>query len=89
MSTILKTRIIKVGNSQGIRIPKLLLDRVGLESQVEVEAQPHQLVIRPVSGPSRRGWAAQFKAMAEEGDDRLLDAETTLLTRWETTEWVW
>ena len=43
----MKTRLIKIGNSQGIRIPKLLLEQVGLANEVELEVQQDQIVIRP------------------------------------------
>ena len=69
MGTVLKARIIKIGNSQGIRIPKLLLDQVGLGEDVELEAQQDRIVIRPARRP-RDGWDEQFKAMAEHGDDQ-------------------
>ncbi len=64
MGTVMKTRIIKIGNSQGIRIPKLLLEQTRLGKQLELEAQQHQMVIRPAWHP-RRGWEKQFKAMAK------------------------
>ena len=72
MSTSLRTRIIKIGNSQGIRIPKILLDQLGLGEEVELAVQEDQLVIRPIRHP-RYGWDEQFRMMAEHGDDRLLD----------------
>lgn len=88
MSTIVKTRLIKIGNSHGIRIPKLLLDQIGLVEEVELEVQPDQIVIRPAQLP-RFGWEEQFQTMAAQGDDRLLDGEALLLTTWDTHEWVW
>ena len=88
MTTSVKTRIIKIGNSQGIRIPKLLLQQVGLLHEVEVEAQLGQLVIRPVA-LARQGWEQVFQTMAEQGDDHLLDPEPLVLTEWEATEWAW
>ena len=88
MTTLVKTRIIKIGNSQGIRIPKLLLQQVGLFSEVEVEAQQGQLVIRPLA-LARQGWEQSFQAMAVQGDDHLLDAEPMLPTAWEASEWEW
>ncbi|MFN8489449.1 MAG: AbrB/MazE/SpoVT family DNA-binding domain-containing protein [Caldilineaceae bacterium] len=88
MTTSVKTRIIRIGNSQGIRLPKWLLQQVGLLDEVEVEAQLGQLVIRPVVLP-RQEWAQAFQAMAEQGDDRLLDPEPLTLTEWETSEWAW
>ena len=35
------------------------------------------------------GWDTQFKAMAEAGDDSLLDADALSATDWDETEWQW
>ncbi len=85
MNTV-KTQIIKIGNSRGIRIPKLLIDQVGLGTEVEIAVQRDQLVIRSTSRP-RHGWDEHFRAMAEHGDDRLLDGP--VLTQWDASEWKW
>jgi len=82
------TRIIKIGNSQGVRIPKLLLDQIGLDGEVELAVQEDQLVIRPIRRP-RYGWDEQFRMMAERGDDRLLDETVVGLTQWDVDEWEW
>jgi len=81
-----KTQIIKIGNSRGIRIPKLLVDQLGLSSEVEIAVERDQLVIRPTSRP-RHGWDEQFRAMAERGDDQLLDKPVP--TQWDRSEWRW
>jgi len=85
MNTI-KTQVIRIGNSRGIRIPKLLIDQVGLGDEVEIAVQRDQLVIRPASRP-RDGWDEQFRNMAERGDDHLLDGP--LPTQWDGSEWKW
>ena len=85
MNTV-KTQVIKIGNSRGIRIPKLLIDQVKLGAEVEILVQRDQLIIRPTSRP-RCGWDEQFRAMAEHGDDRLLDHP--VLTQWDKREWTW
>ncbi|MBM4044878.1 MAG: AbrB/MazE/SpoVT family DNA-binding domain-containing protein [Planctomycetes bacterium] len=72
MSTLVKTRIVKMGRSRGVRIPKRWLDRLGLRAEVEVAVQPDQIVIRPSHHP-RKGWDEQFRAMAQRGDDKLLN----------------
>ena len=51
MSTVFKTRIVKIGNSNGIRIPKLVLDQLGLGEEVELVVEEHQLAIRPIRRP--------------------------------------
>jgi antitoxin MazE len=88
MSAVVKTRIVKIGNSQGIRIPKPLLDESGLDGEVELEVQVNQIVIRGVRHP-RQGWEEQFRLMAERGDDKLLDEEAVSLSQWDEEEWEW
>lgn len=83
-----KTRIIQIGNSQGIRIPKPILEQLGFTDEVELEVLPDQLVVRSVHQP-RQQWDEAFKAMAEAGDDQLPEAEPFTLTDWEESEWEW
>ena len=84
----IKTRIIQIGNSQGIRIPKPILEQLGFTEEVELEVLPGQLVVRSAHQP-RQQWDEYFKAMAEAGDDQLLDDELLTLTDWEESEWEW
>ena len=83
-----KTRIIRIGNSQGIRIPKPILEQLGFTDEVELEVLPDQLVVRSVHQP-RQQWDEYFEAMAEAGDDQLLDDAPLALTEWEESEWEW
>ena len=86
MGTAVRTRIVKIGNSQGIRIPKLLLEQSGLNAEVEVEVEGDRLVIR--SAPRQRiGWDDAFAAMATCQDDTLLDDFSTV--NWDDDEWQW
>jgi antitoxin MazE len=86
MNTI-KTKIVRIGNSQGIRIPKLLLDQTDFGNEVELEVQENRIVIRS-SKSSRHGWEEQFKMMAKQGDDRLLD-EVVQFSSWDEEDWEW
>ena len=87
MSTVIKTRLVKIGNSQGLRIPKLVLDQLNLSSDVELEVQDDHLIVRPSTHP-RADWAKQFRQMAERKDDQLLDADASL-TECEASGWHW
>lgn len=87
MSTVIKTRLVKIGNSQGVRIPKIVLDQLNLLADIELEVQDDHLILRPSTRP-RASWAEQFRQMAEQGDDQLLDPNDTI-TEWEATEWQW
>lgn len=83
----MKARIVRIGNSQGIRIPKPLLEESGLTVEVELEARPDQIVIRSVRRP-RADWAEAFQAMAAHGDDMLRDS-TAEASAWDQEEWEW
>jgi len=88
MAAVIKSRIVKIGNSQGIRIPKLLLEQTSLEDEVELVVENDQIVVRPVQHV-RQGWEAAFKAMGEQGDDKLLDAEVPVSNDWDEQDWQW
>jgi antitoxin MazE len=68
----MKTRIVRIGNTQGIRIPKLLLQHSNLPEEVELEAEFDRIIIRSAKKP-RQDWSAAFRSMAKRGDDSLLD----------------
>jgi antitoxin MazE len=86
MGTAIRTRIVKIGNSQGIRIPKLLLEQSGIQAEVEIEVQGDHLTIRSASR-SRSGWDEVFAGMSKQNDDVLLDEVST--TDWDQVEWEW
>ena len=71
MNMMIRSKIVKIGNSHGIRIPQALLEQVGLTGNVEMTIEGNKLIINPLR-LSRQGWGAQFTAMAEHGDDRLV-----------------
>lgn len=83
---VAKTRIVKIGNSRGIRVPKLLLDQADLPDEVELRAEPGRLVVSAAERP-RAGWAAKARSMHQRGDDALLDVVSA--TRFDETEWRW
>ena len=84
----MKTRIVRIGNSQGVRIPKLLLEAAGLQGEVDLTAKRGVLMIRPAGRP-RAGWDAAFREMAARGDDTLLDDVSPSLSDWDEEEWEW
>lgn len=84
----MRTRIVKIGNSQGVRIPKALLEESGLSGEVELSVQDGTLVIAQAGQP-RQGWAEAFREMAQRGDDELLDGDETTLTAFDEESWEW
>jgi antitoxin MazE len=88
MAAVIKSRIVKIGNSHGIRIPKILLEQTSFEDEVELVLEEDQIIIRAVQHV-REGWEEAFKAMGDLGDDELLDGEGLVSNDWDEEEWEW
>jgi antitoxin MazE len=85
----MKTKVIKIGNSRGIRIPKSFIDQSGLKNEVELEIEDDKIIIRPIS-KDREKWEAAFRKMAANNDDILLDKDAlSVQTKWDNEEWEW
>ncbi len=85
----MKTKVVKIGNSRGIRIPKSLIDESGLQSEVDLEVLDGQIIIKPISR-SRESWDSSFKKMSKNKDDVLLDSGTLVgQSTWDKEEWEW
>jgi len=82
----MKTRLIRIGNSRGIRVPKVLLDQAQLPEEVELHAERGRLVVQAARGP-RFGWKEAAQAMRARGEDRLLDGQTA--SRFDEEGWEW
>ncbi len=82
----MKARLVQIGNSRGIRLPKLLIEEVGLEDEVELRVREGAIVISPVNGP-RAGWEEAAREMPERNEDRLL--EQAVPTHFDAEEWAW
>ena len=82
----MKAQIIQIGNSQGIRIPKPLLEDSGVTGDVELELHPDGILIRNISKP-RSNWDRLFGSLAEIDEDIALDAPAA--TAFEKKEWQW
>lgn len=83
---IIKTRVVRIGNSQGIRLPKRLLEESALPEEVEVHAEPGRLIVSAARGP-RAGWAEAAQAMRERNEDMQLDEPVA--THFDEHEWRW
>jgi antitoxin MazE len=81
----MKTRIVRIGNSHGVPIPKRMLVKAGLTQEVELHAEDGRIVIAPGSRP-RAGWAEAAKLLHERGEDGLLE---TPAPRFDRDKWEW
>ena len=85
MSNVFKTRIVQVGNSQGIRLPKAMIELSGIKEHIEIEVKDRQIIITAAS-KARVGWGDAFARMASDGDE-LEPLEVN--SAWDETEWNW
>ncbi|MGH9895871.1 MAG: AbrB/MazE/SpoVT family DNA-binding domain-containing protein [bacterium] len=82
----MKTRLVRIGNSRGIRLPKPVIEEAGLSDEVELRVRPGAVVIQPTAGV-RRAWGEAAKRLRERNEDALLDPGT--VTRFDEQEWKW
>lgn len=81
----MKTRLVRIGNSRGIRLPKPLIEEAGLTDEVELRVRRGAIVIAP-SAVVRAGWAEAAARLALRGGDSRLDRTPT---RFDAREWKW
>jgi antitoxin MazE len=83
----MRLRIVRVGNSRGIRVPKALLDeaRVGPDAEFDARVTPDGILLAPAR-TVRLGWAEAATRLHAEGCDALIDTPSP---KFDTTEWTW
>ena len=84
----MKANIVKIGNSQGIRIPKPILEQCGFKDEVNIEVKDKKIIISVFNKP-RHNWNLFFSKMAETGDDKLIIEDNPELSSWDKEEWEW
>ena len=81
----MKARLVRIGNSRGVRLPKAVIEQAGLGEEIELTVAQHRVVIGPAHKP-RAGWAEAAQSLAANSRG-LLDAATP--TRFDEDEWRW
>jgi antitoxin MazE len=83
------THLVRIGNSRGVRIPKIWIEQLDWHDEVEMSVQAHRLVIRAARHP-RQDWDEKFRAMHERSDDRSVEDLPHLpASAWDQQEWDW
>ncbi|MGH9361561.1 MAG: AbrB/MazE/SpoVT family DNA-binding domain-containing protein [Thermoanaerobaculia bacterium] len=80
----MKTRLISIGNSRGVRLPKPLIEEAGLSDEVEIRVRAGAIVIAAATQP-RAGWAEAAQLLGARGEEEILEAPT----RFDEVEWEW
>jgi antitoxin MazE len=84
--TSMKSRLVRIGNSRGVRLPKPLIEEAGLSDEVEIRARQGSIIILPAAGV-RSGWSEAARQLRARSEDRLLDDAGP--TRFDEQEWTW
>ena len=74
----------KIGNSQGIIIPKAIIEQCGLKEKIKMEVKNNCLIISSVN--PREGWEEAILAAGNSDDDELLMGDY-LEHGWDEKEW--
>ena len=65
----MRAKLVKIGNSKGVRLPKPILEASGLTDEVEIEVEKGRIVLMPAKRHPREGWAKDAHRMVANGDD--------------------
>ncbi|WP_443114350.1 AbrB/MazE/SpoVT family DNA-binding domain-containing protein [Herbaspirillum seropedicae] len=70
----MKTSIRKMGNSQGVLIPKPFLAKIGMlvDEEIDIDVEDDKIVIRKLEKRPREGWAQASQKIAAAHDDALV-----------------
>jgi antitoxin MazE len=69
---VVEVAIRKMGNSQGVLIPKPILTQIGLGGTADLQIRNGVIEIRAVRRNPREGWADDARRLAEQGGDALV-----------------
>ena len=82
----MRAKLITIGNSRGVRLPKPLIKEAGLEDEVEIRVHDKRIEIMPVRG-TRSGWADAAKLMHDREEDVIIVHD--IKNNFDENEWTW
>ncbi|MBO6536913.1 MAG: AbrB/MazE/SpoVT family DNA-binding domain-containing protein [Balneolaceae bacterium] len=80
----MKTKLIKVGNSKGVRIPKPMIEEAGLSDEIELILDKNRIILQSMQS-SRAGWSKAFL----EAEEIHEEPTTYFANDWDEEEWTW
>ena len=83
----MKVKLVRIGNSRGIRIPKPVLEQCGFRDTVELRVENDRVVIAPGRTP-REGWEEAFRAAGPSSNDELL-LDALPANEFDQEDWRW
>lgn len=84
---VIEGKMVRIGNSKGIRIPKVVREQLGLDENIEMEVLNGALIIRPKKHP-RDGWEEEIAEIAANDHDEPIWPDY-MQHDFDDTEWEW
>ncbi len=81
--------IRKIGNSNGVLIPKTMLVSCGITDEVEMQILGDTIMLRSTKKKPREGWDEAFKQAIADGDEPEGDLFEGMKNTFDDTEWTW
>jgi antitoxin MazE len=82
----MKARLVQIGNSRGIRLPKPIIEEAQLADEVDIHVREGSIVITSMAKP-RAGWADSAKKLRDQNADVLMDSYVA--TQFDESDWKW
>jgi antitoxin MazE len=87
-----KAKLVRVGNSRGVRLPKSVIEQAGLTTDVEISVEHNCIIIQPAKKKKPRAdWEQRFKkAIAKHGPPQPMDPDWEFMpNEFDEKEWTW
>lgn len=81
--------IRRIGNSQGIILPRTLLQQTGIENEADLQVRDGAIVLRPIESNPRAGWDDLFRKASEAGHTPDNDLFEDMSNDFDQDEWQW
>lgn len=76
--------VVQIGNSRGIRFPKVILDKFSVKNKINMEVTENEIILTPIKSSPRVDWEKAFSLMHQNKEDKLEDFSDS-----ENFEWEW
>ena len=63
-----EAKLIKIGNSKGIRLPKAMIVKYGFKGLIQLEETENGILIKPLND-SKLSWEETYQQMAKTSED--------------------
>ncbi len=83
---MVRTKLVQIGNSRGVRLPKPLIEEARLSDEVELRVRNGAIIVASAAQP-RSGWADAARLLHERDEDRL--TVPTTATHFDEKDWAW